>query len=108
MEWYISSALFVIALLTLFAIGLPIFFSMGLASFIGLIILLEPQKAMIALGTSGYHTANSFVLVAIPMFIFMAEVVLFSGAGKDLFIAMTRWFGGMPGWPSIGLNGSRV
>ena len=104
MEWYVSSFIFVVVLLLLFATGLPIFFSLGLASFVGLVLLLGPQKAMLALGTTGYHTAHSFVIVAIPLFIFMAEVVLFSGAGKDLFAAMKRWFAGMPGGLALSTN----
>ena len=39
---------------------------------------------------------NSFGLVAVPLFIFMAEMILVSGAAKDAFEALDKWISALP------------
>ena len=104
MEWYISGLIFVVVLLFLMAIGTPIFASLGLASFVGLVLVLGLDRGILAIASISYWTLDSFILVALPLFILMAEIMLFSGAGRDLFTAMTRWFGGLPGGLAISTN----
>jgi tripartite ATP-independent transporter DctM subunit len=44
-----------------------------------------------------WSTTNSFLLTAIPLFIFMGEIILRAGFGKDLFDAAAAFFGKMRG-----------
>ena len=44
-----------------------------------------------------WGTMNSFTLVAIPLFVFMAMILERTGVAKDLFRTMHLWFGGVRG-----------
>ena len=101
MEWWLAGIILTVCLILLLMIGTPIYVSLGGIAAVGLILVLGFDKAVRAFGTLSYSTADSFLLVAIPMFIFMAEIVMFSGAGHDLFSAMEKWFAGIPGGSAI-------
>lgn len=49
-----------------------------------------------------WGTMNSFTLVAIPLFVFMAMILERTGVAKDLFRTMHLWFGGIRGGLAIG------
>lgn len=42
-------------------------------------------------------TANSFILTAIPLFIFMGEILLHSGASEMIYRGASKWFAWAPG-----------
>ncbi|MEJ2058174.1 MAG: TRAP transporter large permease, partial [Desulfofustis sp.] len=44
-----------------------------------------------------YSTADSFVLLAVPLFLLMSNILLKGGVGKDLFNAVQSWVGHWPG-----------
>jgi len=44
-----------------------------------------------------YNSAQSFVLCAVPLFIFMGEIVLGSGLNQRLYDGVSRWVGPIPG-----------
>lgn len=49
-----------------------------------------------------WGTMNSFTLVAIPLFVFMAMILERTGVAKDLYRTMHLWFGGIRGGLAIG------
>jgi tripartite ATP-independent transporter DctM subunit len=87
--------------LLLMAAGLPLVFSLGSAAIIGTYFLWGPD-ALYALGIKTFSTATSFVLLAIPMFIFMGSMLERSGLANDLYDMMKKWFGGLNGGLAIG------
>ena len=87
--------------LLLMAAGLPLVFSLGSAAIIGTYFLWGPE-ALYALGIKTFSTATSFVLLAIPMFIFMGSMLERSGLATDLYDMMKKWFGGINGGLAIG------
>ena len=76
-------------------IGLPVGIGLGL---IGLAILhFLVGDAMSLSITAVWNTFNDFILSAVPMFIFMGEILLASGVSRRLYIAAAPLFHGVPG-----------
>src|SRR3990170_2566559 len=96
MEWYTAALLIMGAFLVLLAIGMPISFSFAVVGAGGLLILKGPQY-LSRLPQVAHESVNSFVLTAIPLFILMAEILAFTGISGDLFTAVERWLGRLPG-----------
>ena len=96
----ITILLFSGLLLILFT-GLPIVFTIGSVSMVAMIILWGPSSLYVAVG-SVWGTMNNFVLIAVPLFIFMGYVLQSSGIAEDLYAAMYAWFGSLRGGLAIG------
>ena len=87
MDWPII-ALFVIMLLSLMISGTYIGVAMGLTGFI--LVYLQGGNLLIqGTGRAIWNAANSFTLVAVPMFIFMGELILQSGLVNRLYRGIT-------------------
>ena len=80
---------------------MPIFASLGLAGTIGILLLKGPDGLQ-AIPTVMYDKLRSFVLVAVPLFILMGQVIFFSGMGKDLYTLGSRWLSRLPGGLAMG------
>lgn len=87
--------------LILMAAGLPLVFALGSSAIIGTYFLWGPE-ALYVLGIKTFSSATSFVLLAIPMFIFMGSMLERSGLATDLYDMMKKWFGGLNGGLAIG------
>ena len=95
-EWPLALVGILAALFALFAIGLPIAFSLGLVGFFGLFLLAGPKIATDTVSIFLYSVPTKFTLSAVPLFILMAEVMIFTGIAKDLFDSMEKLFSGLP------------
>jgi len=95
MEWYVILILASLVLLLLMVLGVPIAFSLGSVA-LGLGIVFIGPRILYLFGTLAYGKVNSFALVAVPLFIFMAEMILVSGAAKDAFEALDKWLSALP------------
>lgn len=95
MEWYVLLILASLVLLLLMMLGVPIAFSLGSVA-LGLGIIFIGPRILYLFGTLAYGKVNSFALVAVPLFIFMAEMILVSGAAKDAFEALDKWLSALP------------
>ena len=95
MEWYIILILASLVLLVLMLLGVPIAFSLGTVA-LALGIMFIGPRILYLFGTLAYGKVNSFALVAVPLFIFMAEMILVSGAAKDAFEALDKWLSALP------------
>jgi C4-dicarboxylate transporter DctM subunit len=84
-------------LLVLFA-GLPVAFSLGTTSVL-LIALYELPMKIIA--TTIFTSLDSFVVIAIPLFVLMSQVLLDGRVGDDLFEVMNAWVRHLPGGLAI-------
>ena len=96
MDWYLAALLIMGAFLVLLAIGMPISFSFAVVGAGGLLLMKGPQY-LSRLPQVAHESVNSFVLTAIPLFILMAEILAFTGISGDLFTAVERWLGRLPG-----------
>jgi C4-dicarboxylate transporter, DctM subunit len=86
----------VIALFLLLGTGMPIAFALGLSAIAALMISQGPGVFYVLAETMYAGIAN-LAYVSIPMFVLMGAAVAASPAGKDLYEALDRWMGRVPG-----------
>ncbi|MFV0663358.1 TRAP transporter large permease [Denitromonas sp.] len=86
----------VCGLMVLLLLGVPVAFSLGAVSVVAL-YLTQGGGALSAVSDIAWGTTSEFLLVAIPLFILMSELISASGVGKDLFTGVERWTGWLPG-----------
>jgi len=83
-----------VALFTLLLIGVPVAYALasiglGMLIFGGFSPLMAPQALL--------STLDGFILLAVPLFLLMSNVLLKGGVGRDLFAAVQAWVGHWPG-----------
>jgi len=90
-------ALIVIAIfIILLLMGVPVFAALGLSGVIGILLLRGPSGLQ-AIPTVMYDKIRSFILVAVPLFILMGQVIFHSGIGEELYTLGNRWLNKFPG-----------
>lgn len=87
----------VFLLFALLAIGMPVAFSLAAAGTAGLYWMSGWDALAGVLATTPLSTAGTYELIAIPMFLLMAEFVIASGIADNLFRAASAWVGRVPG-----------
>ena len=100
MEWWAILILVFFVLLILMLVGIPIAYTLGTLALVLGLILVGP-KILYLFGTLAYGKIDSFAMVAVPLFILMAEIVLVSGAAQDAFDMLSKWIGRAPGGLAI-------
>jgi C4-dicarboxylate transporter DctM subunit len=78
------------------ASGLWVAFAMILVGVVGIIFWMPPGAVKI-LGYIPFSITNNFVLTAIPLFVFMGEVLFRSGISDRLYEDLTPFFSHFPG-----------
>ena len=84
-------------LAVLMAFRVPIAFAMGLAGTVGLASQLGWRPALAVLERTFFDTSASFILVAIPLFILMAELLTAGDVTRRAIIACQSWIGHVKG-----------
>ena len=86
-------------LLVLLALSIPVAATLAL-----LAILLDwrfasgwPPQMYVALGEIVWQNAIEYVLVAIPLFIMLGEILLRAGIAERMYTAMVQWLSWLPG-----------
>lgn len=80
----------------LFASGVPIAAALALLAII-LVNVYSPLPLIRALGEIAWTTGNDFLLVAVPLYILMGEILLRSGIAGRTYEAMVQWLNWLPG-----------
>ena len=88
-------------LVCLLCLGVPIAFALSGIATIGIFVLWGPKGLYLMFNTA-YGESTNFLLLAIPLFIFMANMLKFSGMGDQLYEVVYRWMGRIPGGLAIG------
>jgi tripartite ATP-independent transporter DctM subunit len=89
MSWEGAVALYTIVLLGCLAFGVGIGATMGLVGIMG-ISLISGTRLWPTIGDIVWNTANSFTLVAVPLFVLMGEIILRSGVSKRFYAGLSR------------------
>ena len=89
-----TAALILIGLLVALLAGIDIAFAMA---GLGIVLLLAADFSPLMIPQALMSSMDNFILLAIPLFILMANVLLRGGAGNDLFGAVQSWVGHWPG-----------
>lgn len=96
----LALAIVLAILLTLMVLGAPVFISLGLSGLIG-IYLMRGIKGLFQLPASIVVQLDSFLLVAIPLFILMGEIIFVTGVGRDIYYIFSKWLNRLPGGLAI-------
>ena len=97
----ILTILIIIILILLLLSGLPVAFSLGGLAVLGALYVWGP-KGFYMLASSAYAESTSFILIAVPLFIFMANILRYSGLADDLYDMIYKWMGRIPGGLAAG------
>ena len=83
------------------ALGVPVAFTLGGAAVIVALLFLGPGGlAFVAINTFG--AMNTLILIAMPLFIFMASLLQESGVADGLYDSISQWLAPLRGGLSIG------
>lgn len=100
--WFLS---FVGALTLLMAFRVPVAVRMGLIGMAGTAAFVS-TGAVSQIASIAYSQSSSFILVVVPLFILMGEVIAVSGLGTALFRAASIWTRRLPGGLAVGTVGA--
>ncbi len=85
-----------VILLVLIGLSIPVGAALGILG-----LILDPLYSMLpltrAIGEIAWQTNNEFLLVAIPLFIMLGEILLRSGIAEKMYSAMSLWLSWLPG-----------
>jgi tripartite ATP-independent transporter DctM subunit len=101
MDLGLITALLFAGLILLLATGAPLVMVMGGGAVIFSYFLWGPQ-GLLQISANSFGVMQNFILIAIPLFIFMGIVLEQSGLAKALYEMMYRWFGGVRGGLAVG------
>jgi tripartite ATP-independent transporter DctM subunit len=87
-------ALVLFCMLALMLIGVPIAFTLG---GMGLAMLMIADFSPLIASQALVSSVDSFILLSVPLFLLMSNVLLKGGVGTDLFNAVQSWVGHLPG-----------
>ncbi|MCM3716514.1 TRAP transporter large permease [Alkalihalobacillus oceani] len=96
MEWAYILFFAIVFLFALLMPGLWIAIALGVTGILGLIITGNINHIS-TLGNISWNTSNDFILTAIPLFLFMGEVILVSGISKKFYTSIGKWLSKVPG-----------
>jgi tripartite ATP-independent transporter DctM subunit len=97
----ISTIALFVTLFGLIFMGLPVGFALGGTAMAFILIFWGPQGLYMA-AAQAWGASNQFVLVAIPLFIFMAMILEKSGIADAMYEMMYLWFGRVRGGLAVG------
>jgi tripartite ATP-independent transporter DctM subunit len=85
-----------IVLLVLLALALPVAAAIGI---LGLILghFYSPMPLLLGMGEVAWSASKDFLLVSIPMFILLGEILLRAGVAERMYGAMVNWLSWIPG-----------
>src|SRR4029453_17719434 len=85
-----------IILIGVLALGIPVAAGLGV---LGLILsaLYSKLPLSLAMGEISWATSNNFLLVAIPFFVLLGEILLRSGMAERMYNALVLWIPWLPG-----------
>ena len=88
----------VLCLLLLLFSGLPVAFSLA---GLGTLMLMVKGLPVIMVAQNLHGALDNFILLSVPLFLLMSNILLKGGVGRDLFDAVQSWVGHWPGGMGI-------
>ncbi|MDF1733611.1 MAG: TRAP transporter large permease [Minwuia sp.] len=85
-----------VILLALIALAVPVAAALGWLG-LSLQYMESPMPLHRALGDMVWQTGTDFILVAIPMFVLLGEILLRSGIAERMYEGIVKWLGWLPG-----------
>ena len=90
------AAWIIVALLVLVIAAVPVAAVLGILT-IGLDYIYTDGRLVVAIGEFTWDKSKEFILVAIPMFILLGEIMLRAGVARRMYNAVAQWLSWLPG-----------
>jgi C4-dicarboxylate transporter DctM subunit len=97
MEWYSGGLLVGISILVLLALRMPLGFVFGSIGAAGLVVLTGNTNILVSIAQNLHDSLSDFVLITIPLFVLMAELLSSGGFISDLFGSVEKLTGRIRG-----------
>jgi C4-dicarboxylate transporter DctM subunit len=83
-------------LLIVMGIGIPVSASLVL---LGIVLtgIYSPLPVIKAIGEISWTVSNEFILVAVPLYVLMGEILMRSGISERMYAAIVQWVSWLPG-----------
>jgi C4-dicarboxylate transporter, DctM subunit len=91
----------ILGMLVLLALGVHIGFSLAVVGIAGYILVSGPSAAFSQLALIAYDKGTDFIMICVPLFILMGNIVLYAGLATDMFECFQAWLGRLPGGLAI-------
>lgn len=91
-----EAALGFLAMLGFMLIGLPVAVAMFLTAFFGALFTMG-WPILTTFGNQMWSGQNDFILTAIPLFVFLGEILVRSGVADGLYRSLSDWMRRLPG-----------
>jgi len=96
MDLTLISIILAVGMLAMLALGVWVSFTLIFIGGLGL-ILSENYQIGLLFSTSSWGASTAWSLTALPLFIWMGEVLFRTRLSEDLFKGLSPWLGGVPG-----------
>ena len=96
MDLTLISIILAVGMLAMLALGVWVSFTLIFIGGLGL-ILSENYQIGLLFSTSSWGAGTAWSLTALPLFIWMGEVLFRTRLSEDLFKGLSPWLGGVPG-----------
>jgi tripartite ATP-independent transporter DctM subunit len=83
----------VVCLIVLLFSRFPVAFCMAMVGLLGFGYLVSPQAALNIISKDFYTVFSSYDLTVVPLFVFMGQILFYSGISRKLYDAAFTWFG---------------
>jgi C4-dicarboxylate transporter DctM subunit len=100
----IIGLLAIIVLLILIFHRLPIAFAFALVGFVGIALYSNFENGLTLLARTPYSWGTSSGILPLPLFIFMGQIVYYSGISGDLYQTAIKWVGRFSGGIALATN----
>jgi tripartite ATP-independent transporter DctM subunit len=97
MEWWVLLLIIVGIFLVLLGAGIPVFLAFTFVDVVGIYFLWGGAAGLGQLIHSIFSSISSFVLLPVPLFILMGEILFHSGAFLRAIDTLDKWLGRLPG-----------
>ncbi|MDF2115988.1 TRAP transporter large permease [Roseiarcaceae bacterium H3SJ34-1] len=101
MSAFAGFGIFLVVLLGLFVLRTPVGVALGMVAVAGVAAFVSPG-ALSQLASLSFSISSSFIIVVVPLFIFMGEILAATRIGGDLFRATELWMRRIPGALAVG------
>lgn len=99
MDIGLISLVLIVGIVALLAIGMPLGFASGFMAVVVLMMKFGPDFLLSSFGSGPlnilsqrmYGLATDYVLISVPLFIFMAALLEQSGIARDMYSSLNRW-----------------
>ena len=86
-----------IVVMALIFYGVPIGFALAAVGIVGNGVMIGWHQAVVQTQLVAWDVGTDFLVIAIPLFLFMGQLVYHTGVAADLFDTVHKWFGRLPG-----------